>query len=291
MGGMPQPFATDPAASPPGTLVGVSIVAGVVGLVLFLTGCGILLWNEGRAAELGAGLGSVYAWATRVGAALFAVLGLAVAFKPLEGLVDRHPLCAVVAGIGTRIVALHLGLAVALGAVAVSWFPAQPIMAGVLAVGAVASLIALVLRARRQATLPAPPAPAATAVDVAEDRKRLRSQRQREALLMRAMILAARVDGALNGDEKATITIQARKAGLTAREGKILDEEMAKPLSMDQLVAACGEDLDLKLRVLAATLFIMRDENPAERAHFIALAKNLGLTPQHLVAVRRKIGR
>lgn len=294
MGKMTQPATSDSAGPPRDHVLAPSVaVPATIGLLLFLAACGLLVWSEGRVLALGGGSGGATAWAVRAGAPLLAVLGLAIALKPLELMVGRHALCALVVAAGTRVFAAHLGVAAALLAAALAWLPARPLLAGVLALAGAAAVVALVPRARRRRALPGAIAPETDAKSAGpnEERLRLRQQRQREALLMRAMILAARIDGTLTAHEKSAITAQARKAGLTRRESRILDEEIARPVTIDQLVAACGDDDDLRMRVLAASLFIMRDENDAERAHYASLARALELTPEQLVTVRRKIGR
>lgn len=289
---MSPPAAAEPAAQRRSALVDpLVVVPALVGVVVFMAACAALAWGEARVAAAEAGLGDARTWGMRVALTLLAVLGLALALKPLSLLVERHRVFAVVVATGTRIVALHLGVAAALAVVALRWLPARPLSASVPAVIAIAIALLLALRVRRRSALHPSAEPTARTIDSEAELSRLRSRRQREALLMRAMILAAWVDGAPTAEERTAISIQARKAGLTSRERKILDEEIARPPTLDQLVAACDDDLDLKMRVLAATLFVMREENEAERAHFIALAKALALTPQHLVAVRRKIGR
>ncbi|MDX1434483.1 MAG: TMEM43 family protein, partial [Gammaproteobacteria bacterium] len=125
----------------PGAVV---LVPAAIGMALFLAACGALAWNEARVlahgAGLGAGLGGGAAWGLRLGITLLAVLGLAVALKPLEQLAVRLPICAFVAGAGTRVVAASLGLATALLVLAAAWTPERPLAAAVAGLAAVTAL-------------------------------------------------------------------------------------------------------------------------------------------------------
>ena len=119
---------------------------------------------------------------------------------------------------------------------------------------------------------PLPPAPVATrALPVLDDRQ------QAMVLLIRAMIAAANADGHIDDAERDTILGRARDGGLDADTLAFLDAELAKPQTLQQIVAngtpALAPDL------YAASALAITVDTDAEKQYLDMLAYGLRLDP------------
>ncbi len=95
-------------------------------------------------------------------------------------------------------------------------------------------------------------------------------------LMVRAMIAAAKADGAIDGEERQTILDKLAEAGAGAEEQAFVAAEMDAPLDMDGLVADVDNAMTAA-EVYTASALAIRIDTDAERAYLDALADRLGL--------------
>ncbi|MGB8527091.1 MAG: tellurite resistance TerB family protein [Rhodoplanes sp.] len=104
-------------------------------------------------------------------------------------------------------------------------------------------------------------------------------QDQETAMLMvRAMIAAASADGVVDNAERSHIVGSLEKAGLDVAAAKFLDEEFAKPMSVEALVASVSTPA-IATQVYSAARLAVNPDNPAERRFLEQLAAGLELEP------------
>jgi uncharacterized membrane protein YebE (DUF533 family) len=127
-------------------------------------------------------------------------------------------------------------------------------------------------------TKPAAPAPAEPVG--AEDREAL--------LIVRAMIAAARADGAIDADERAAIAGQLDQAGLDDEARELVLKELAAPASLDALAAEIADPV-LAAQVYAACAMAVGQASEAERAWLAELARRTGLAAETVAAIERRL--
>jgi uncharacterized membrane protein YebE (DUF533 family) len=98
----------------------------------------------------------------------------------------------------------------------------------------------------------------------------------RAALLLRAMIAAAKADGQIDGEEQRRIFERLGEADLDADARRFLVDELGKPLDMDGLVAAV-DGPEAAAEVYAASLLAIEVDTAAERGYLQMLSARLGL--------------
>lgn len=104
--------------------------------------------------------------------------------------------------------------------------------------------------------------------------------------MIRAMIGAAKADGAIDAQEQARIFRQVEELGLDADMRVFVSEELSRPLDLDEIVAsaACPETA---AEIYAASLMAADASKPAEKGYLAMLAARLKLEPglvEHLHA-------
>jgi uncharacterized membrane protein YebE (DUF533 family) len=107
---------------------------------------------------------------------------------------------------------------------------------------------------------------------------------RRAALIVRAMISAAKADGQIDGSEIARITGKLQESGADQEARAFVSEEMRKPLDLDALVRDVPNQ-EVAIEVYAASLLAIEVDTPAEQAYLRDLAQRLGLNPgtvQHI---------
>ncbi|MGV6859850.1 MAG: tellurite resistance TerB family protein [bacterium] len=105
---------------------------------------------------------------------------------------------------------------------------------------------------------------------------------QRAQSLLRAMITAARVDGHIDSEEQNKLSEQIEKLGMDSDAAQFFKEEMSRPID-PEAVAAGVDSQQAAMEIYLATLYIMDDQSPEERAYLQQLAQALQL-PDSLVA-------
>ncbi len=100
-------------------------------------------------------------------------------------------------------------------------------------------------------------------------------------VLVRAMIAAARADGHIDADERAKIAGRLGEAGMDAEAEQFVNEELAKPIDLDALVAAAQTE-EQRVELYTASRLAIDPETRAERGYLDQLAGRLNL-PDPLV--------
>jgi uncharacterized membrane protein YebE (DUF533 family) len=110
-----------------------------------------------------------------------------------------------------------------------------------------------------------------------------------EALLMvRAMIAAAKADGAVDAAERAAIAGQLDAAGLSAEERDFVLADFERPLTPEALAKEATDPM-LKARLYAAAFAGAGEVTPAERAWLDALAKAMKLDKAAAAAIEARL--
>jgi uncharacterized membrane protein YebE (DUF533 family) len=108
-------------------------------------------------------------------------------------------------------------------------------------------------------------------------------------LLVRAMIAAARADGAIDADERRAIAERIDAAGLDAEQRDRILAEFSAPISISALARAVPDPV-AAAQVYAASVIAVGQASPAERAYLIELARALRLTPDAARAIEERLG-
>jgi uncharacterized membrane protein YebE (DUF533 family) len=119
------------------------------------------------------------------------------------------------------------------------------------------------------------PAPAESPFGDTPDQDR---DQQTALLMVRAMIAAASADGVVDNAERSHIVGSLEKAGLDVAAAKFLDEEFAKPMSVEALVASVSTPA-IAIQVYSAARLAVNSDNPAEQRFLEQLAAGLKLEP------------
>lgn len=106
----------------------------------------------------------------------------------------------------------------------------------------------------------------------------LDERQQSVVLLIRAMIAAANADGHIDAAERDAILGRAREGGLDDATLAFLDAELAKPQTLQQVVANAKPDLAAEL--YAASAIAITVDTDAEKQWLDMLAYGLRLDPQ-----------
>ncbi|UEM20651.1 tellurite resistance TerB family protein [Skermanella mucosa] len=102
---------------------------------------------------------------------------------------------------------------------------------------------------------------------------------ERALLLIRAMIAAANADGEITADERQRILGKLDEAGAGPDEKRVVERELASPMSTDALVREVRDPATAEQVYLASALAIEPDTQ-AERSYLQYLAARLNLDPQ-----------
>ncbi|MFU2486880.1 tellurite resistance TerB family protein [Thauera sp. WH-1] len=99
-----------------------------------------------------------------------------------------------------------------------------------------------------------------------------------EALILRAMMSAAKADGEVDEAEIQRIVGKLSDDGVSAEEKRFLMDELRRPLDLQGLIAEVPNPL-VGAEVYAASLLAIDIDTPAEVAYLRQLAQRLGLDP------------
>lgn len=103
-------------------------------------------------------------------------------------------------------------------------------------------------------------------------------------LIVRAMIAAAACDGAIDNEERSRIVGGLQEAGLDTAAAKFLDDEFARPASIDDLVRAARTP-ELALQVFTAARIAIEPDSIKEKAFLMNLAVGLNLSDAQVAHV------
>jgi uncharacterized membrane protein YebE (DUF533 family) len=109
------------------------------------------------------------------------------------------------------------------------------------------------------------------------------------ALLISAMVNAAKADGAIDGAEFSRLMEKVKEAGADSEAQSLLLAEMQKPLDLDSLIQRATTP-ELKVEVYAASLLAIEVDTPAERDYLQRLAQGLQLPQAVIDEVHRALG-
>jgi uncharacterized membrane protein YebE (DUF533 family) len=98
-------------------------------------------------------------------------------------------------------------------------------------------------------------------------------------LLVRAMVTAANADGSISAEERSRIMAQADEAGADAGDRRVLEEELANPRPLDELLGQVRDQETAEEFYLASRMAI-DGTTEAHRAYLIRLRERLGLGEQ-----------
>jgi uncharacterized membrane protein YebE (DUF533 family) len=109
---------------------------------------------------------------------------------------------------------------------------------------------------------------------------------QRALLLIRAMIVAANADGEISPEERQGILRKLDEAGAGPDERRLVERELATPMSTDALLREVRDEQTAEQVYLASALAIEPDTE-AERSYLQYLAARLNLDPQRAQELHR----
>lgn len=103
-------------------------------------------------------------------------------------------------------------------------------------------------------------------------------------LLIRAMVAAANADGEISPEERQRILAKLDEAEAGPEERQILERELARPRSVDELAREVHDE-ETAEQVYVASRIAMNPDTPAERAYLQYLASRLDLPPDRTQAL------
>ena len=108
-------------------------------------------------------------------------------------------------------------------------------------------------------------------------------------LMVRAMIEAAKADGAIDPEERRRILTCLKDAGATEPDRQALLAAMNQPPDVDGLVERVTSP-ELAVEVYAASLLAIKDDKPSEQRYLATLAKRLALPPETVTDMHARFG-
>ena len=149
--------------------------------------------------------------------------------------------------------------------------------------GAMGMLAAVAMQALKSGAGAAAPAP------VAPPQARELVDADAEALVLRAMISAAKADGRIDAGEEAALMDKLGADGMDAGEKAFVEAELRTPVDVAALAAQARNPAQAA-QVYAASLLAIEVDTEQERAYLRALADALGLSPAQAAAIHQATG-
>jgi uncharacterized membrane protein YebE (DUF533 family) len=112
------------------------------------------------------------------------------------------------------------------------------------------------------------------------------AQEQQAALLLRAMIQAAKSDGRIDQAEKEALT--AHLGDISQEEARIVEASFAAPVDVDALANDTPKGMEAQVYMIS--LLGLDLDSQAEAQYLHALAQKLGIDPQTANAIHQKMG-
>lgn len=106
--------------------------------------------------------------------------------------------------------------------------------------------------------------------------------------LVRAMIAAARADGHIDDDERKRIAGRLSDAGIGSEAEQFVNEELARPVDVDALVAAAQTE-EQRVELYTASRLAIEPETRAERGYLDQLAGRLNLPDALINHIERTV--
>jgi len=108
-------------------------------------------------------------------------------------------------------------------------------------------------------------------------------------LMLRAMISAAKADGAIDDQEMDRVLGKVREAGADSDAQRVVMDEMRKPLDLEGLIADIP-DQQVAAQVYAASLFAIEVDTPQEKEYLERLAAGCGLDDDVVAQLHAALG-
>ncbi|PWQ94864.1 DUF533 domain-containing protein [Leucothrix arctica] len=108
------------------------------------------------------------------------------------------------------------------------------------------------------------------------------------AVLLRAMISAAKSDGQLDADEKAKITEHLSEDGVTEEEAEFVRNELAAPLDLQGLIADVPSGLEQQVYLMS--LMSITLDTKEEAVYLDALRQGLNISEQASNEIHTQLG-
>lgn len=149
---------------------------------------------------------------------------------------------------------------------------------GAIGGGALAMLASLAMSALKNAGQPAAQVPK----ERFEPESRELKQKVEEGanILVKAMINAAKADGAIDQTELQKIIGKFEEDGLTQDDKNFFMSESTRPLDIDGVIASAGGRPDIGAQIYAASLLAIEVDTLAEKQYMEKLAAGLRLAPE-----------
>jgi len=159
---------------------------------------------------------------------------------------------------------------------------------GAIGGGALAMLASLAFSALKQAgQQPAQPPRALLGAETLEQRQELEDDAN---VIVRAMINAAKADGAIDQVELQKIVGKLAEDGLDQAEREFFMTESTKPMDLAGVVASAAGRSDLAAQIYAASLLAIEVNTPQEIAYMQNLAAGLGLNAETVRYIEGTLG-
>lgn len=113
-------------------------------------------------------------------------------------------------------------------------------------------------------------------------------QERRSLELLQAMIMAARADGHIDGDERALIAERIDAIGADDELHRWVETQLQAPLDA-QALAAQADSPQAAREIYLVSLAIIDEQNPMERAWLDELARALGLDAEMVQALEHQV--
>jgi uncharacterized membrane protein YebE (DUF533 family) len=98
-------------------------------------------------------------------------------------------------------------------------------------------------------------------------------------LMVRTMIAAASADGTVDSAERRSIVGGLERAGIDADAATLLDQEFARPASIDALIADASSP-EIAMQAYTAARLAVEPDQPSEQQFLARLAAGLKLAPE-----------
>lgn len=113
---------------------------------------------------------------------------------------------------------------------------------------------------------------------------------QNSAIVLKAMINAAKADGQVDRGEVQRIVGKLKETGMAEEAQEYVLTEMQKPIDTPALVAAVKGRPALAAQVYAASLLAIEVDTPTEKQYLDKLAAGLGLAPEVTRRIEDMVG-
>lgn len=159
---------------------------------------------------------------------------------------------------------------------------------GAIGGGALAMLASLAFSALKQAgQQPSQPPRALLGAETPEQEQEIEEDAN---TIVRAMINAAKADGAIDQVELQKIVGKLEEGGLNQEEREFFMTESTKPMDLEGVIASAAGRADLAAQIYAASLLAIEVNTPQEIEYMQKLAAGLGLNAQTLRYIEGSLG-